>query len=342
MKFFHKLARLSPFCLLLNRLMTFRGENKVIDLSQPLTRPRTNFASTLDEATSHLESPTVGPSSVTTTAQNTPDGLTVVTLKDFYSKTLNNRRTVEIYLPPDYEANPTERYKVLYANDGQDMEALRLKPTLEELYRHQAIEKIIVVAIYAGTGERTNEYGTANIPNSYNQGAKAARYEQFLTDELMPYVNLKYRAKAGASNTAITGSSLGGLSAFDTAWHYPTLFGKVGVFSGSFWWRTDDTSVTTKQSSRIMLKKVQESAKHEGLKMWFQAGTQDEAADRDNNGVIDAIQDTTELMDELKLKGYRVGPDEDMIYVQVEGGKHNQETWARVLPDFLKWAFAAS
>jgi hypothetical protein len=74
-----------------------------------------------------------------------------------------------------------------------------------------------------------------------------------------------------------------------------------------------------------------------GQRFWFQAGTQDEINDRDQNSVIDSIQDTTELMDELSLKGFHTG--KDMLYVQVEGGQHNQETWIKVLPQFLTWAF---
>jgi enterochelin esterase family protein len=26
-------------------------------------------------------------------------------------------------------------------------------------------------------------------------------------------------------------------------------------------------------------------------------------------------------------------------YVEVVGGQHNEETWAKVMPDFLRWAF---
>ena len=73
------------------------------------------------------------------------------------------------------------------------------------------------------------------------------------------------------------------------------------------------------------------------LRLWFEAGTHDEQEDRDNNGVIDAIQDTTELMDELELKGFRRGLD--MIYVQVAQGEHNQRTWGFILPYFLRWTF---
>jgi len=264
--------------------------------------------------------------------------VSVDTIKHFHSAALHNHRTIEVFLPPAYASDTTQHYKVLYANDGQDMTALELKTSLEKLYADGKIENIIVVAIYA-THERVKEYGVAGIPNSLGQGNKAKFYGQFLLGEVMPYIQRNYRVREGAANTAIMGASLAGLAAFDLTWQHPSLFGKVGVFSGSFWWRSDDSSVVAKQNSRIMHKVVRESNKPEGLKMWFQAGTEDEANDRDNNGVIDAIQDTTELMDELRHKGYRDGAE--MVYREVVGGKHNQTTWAEVLPEFLGWAFPA-
>ena len=86
-----------------------------------------------------------------------------------------------------------------------------------------------------------------------------------------------------------------------------------------------------------MHRRVRDTESPGCLRMWFEAGTRDEKEDRDNNGVIDAIQDTTELMDELERKGFRRGLD--MIYVQVEGGEHNQRTWGFILPYFLRWTF---
>ncbi len=69
----------------------------------------------------------------------------------------------------------------------------------------------------------------------------------------------------------------------------------------------------------------------------FQAGTRDEVSDRDGDGVIDAIQDTLELIAELSAAGCE---PEQITYVEVPGGRHDFETWARVLPVFLEWAFS--
>jgi hypothetical protein len=109
------------------------------------------------------------------------------------------------------------------------------------------------------------------------------------------------------------------------------------VFSGSLWWRTAEADMHARQESRIMHRRVRDTESPGYLRLWFQAGTDDEQDDRDNNGVIDAIQDTTELIDELARKGFRRGLE--LVYTQVEGGGHNQATWGFILPYFLRWTF---
>jgi enterochelin esterase-like enzyme len=262
--------------------------------------------------------------------------ITIKTIDRFRSKQLHNQRAVSVFLPPDYDRQPERYYKVLYVNDGQDMPAVKMAGTLAMLIAHHEIEPIIVVAIHA-TRDRLQEYGTAGIPNARGLGKKARKYSFFVLDEIMPYINRRYRTLTGPVNTAILGWSLGGLMAFDLAWNHPDVFGAVGVFSGSLWWRTAEADTHAKQESRIMHRRVRDTESPGRLRMWFQAGTHDEKEDRDHNGVIDAIQDTTELMDELERKGYRCGLD--MMYVQVDQGEHNQRTWAFILPYCLRWMF---
>ena len=88
---------------------------------------------------------------------------------------------------------------------------------------------------------------------------------------------------------------------------------------------------------RILHKKVKNSVFKPNLKFWFECGTEDETADRNNNGIIDAIDDTLDLIKELKHLGYS---DEALKYVEIEGGRHNFETWRTVFPEFLEWAFS--
>lgn len=267
-------------------------------------------------------------------AVGTRDDVVVERLPPFESRLLGESRIVDVFLPRGYRDGDSASYPVLYANDGQDMEAVDLRGILDSLQRTGRMAPVIVVAIHAT--ERVQDYGTAYLPNAQGLGARADRYGQFILSELATMIEARYRVAPGPA--AIMGWSLGGLSAFDLAWRHPERFGTVGVFSGAFWWRTDDSSVEAKQTSRIMHRRVRETPGHPALRMWFETGRQDEQDDRDRDGVIDAIQDTEELVVALERKGYRRGLD--VVHLTIDG-RHDLPTWKRILPEWLAWAFPA-
>ncbi|MEM6723105.1 MAG: alpha/beta hydrolase-fold protein [Bacteroidota bacterium] len=256
-------------------------------------------------------------------------------LRDFHSDHLDRQVKVNIYLPPDYFSDEEKRYRILLLNDGQDMQAIRLAETLARLYEEQRIEKVIVAAVHAG--DRMHEFGTAGWPDYKNRGQKAAAYTNFILEELLPYLDKYYRCHPEEGGLAIAGFSLGGLSAMDIAWNHPKVFSTVGVFSGSFWWRSRDFIEEDPDADRIMHEIVAASSYNGPQRFWFQTGTEDEKEDRNNNGIIDAIDDTLDLIIELEQHGYEIGPD--MKYLEIEGGRHHPDTWAKAMPDFLEFAF---
>ncbi len=247
---------------------------------------------------------------------------------------LNRQVRLDIVLPPQHD--PRRAYPVLLLNDGQDVAALKLPQTLDRLYRQHRIRPFIVVAIHAG--DRIQEYGTANHPDYMGRGSRAGRYTDFVLTELLPWLRSRYRISSNRADHVIAGFSLGGLSAFDIAYHYPAQFGCAGVFSGSFWWRSRAfTNAYNDDTDRLMHSLVRAGKADLEQQFWFQTGTLDETDDRNNNGIIDAIDDTLDLMRELEKKGLR--SDRNLRYVEVDGGHHNPETWGAVMPQFLEWAF---
>lgn len=258
----------------------------------------------------------------------------LITILHFESGALQRKVRIDIFLPPDNAPRKHEKYHLLVLNDGQDWEQLQLPQTLSTLYQRK-MPPLVIAAVHAGI--RIQEYGTATVLDYQQRGGKAGAYTLFVTTELLPYLQRKYPIVRSPAHTAIAGCSLGGLSAFDIAWRFPELFSAVGVFSGSFWWRSKALSDNYTENDRIIHQLIAQSTKREGLRFWFQTGTHDEAHDRNENGIIDSIDDTLDLVAALQNKGYKVG--NDIRYLQVENGQHNQATWAKVLPDFLKWAF---
>lgn len=246
------------------------------------------------------------------------------------SPRLKRKVKVDIYLPFPFRPD-TIQYKCILMNDGQDAEQLKLIDTLTAFYEKG--EKFVVVAVHAG--DRMNEYGTAGHPDYKNRGWKAKTYSDFIIHKLLPYLRLHYSLFTQQHNSIVSGFSLGGLSAIDLLWKNPDVFSKVGVFSGSFWWRMKGLSQGYHDSDRIMHQLIDKGRHVEGLKFWFEAGTKDETSDRNKNGIIDSIDDTLDLISSLKKKGYT---DEDISYLEIEGGEHNFNTWSEAFPKFLIWA----
>jgi enterochelin esterase-like enzyme len=225
---------------------------------------------------------------------------------------------------------------ILLLNDGQDMAQLRIKDVLDSLYRNKLIQPLIVVGIHAG--KRDDEYGVAGLPDFKNRGSRADKYAGFIDDELYAYVKKKAGVRKFKS-VVLAGCSLGGLSAFDIAWNHADKIDKVGVFSGSFWWRDKDQTAADYQDdkNRIMFNAVKSSKKKPHLQYWFYAGASEETNDRDKDGIIDAVDDTRDLTALIKSKNVCV--PSDIVYKEAPNGQHNYASWSRELPGFLIWAF---
>jgi enterochelin esterase-like enzyme len=270
----------------------------------------------------------------TTMQTETSPGLLVETVT-LPSEPLDRTVTINFYLP---SVVPDQPISLLLVNDGQDLEAMGFDKMLGYLLQSGEIEPILVVGIHCGE-ERSQEYGMIAGPDFKGRGSKAALYERFIFEELMPYIYGHFKL-AGFKDKAFAGFSLGGLSALDLVWNHADIFSKVGIFSGSLWWRLKDkTDKEYNQSTdRMMHRQVRTGPYHPGLKFFFQCGSFDESEDRNKNGVIDSIDDTIDLMRELLAKGYLEG--KDMHYLQIADGRHDVRTWARALPKFLKWGWA--
>jgi len=248
------------------------------------------------------------------------------------SEYLKREVTVTLLMP---EGEGNESIHLLLLNDGQESDNLHLAETLDVLYEAGMLKPVAVAAIHAGT-ERTQEYGVAGRPDFRQRGSKAAAYTQFIVKELLPAIKKETGVESFAT-AAYAGFSLGGLSAMDIAWNNPQLFDKAGVFSGSFWWRSKELGKGYTDADRIMHKMIRETTGKPNLQFWLQTGTKDESADRNQNGIIDSIDDTVDIIKELEAKGYK--RPSDIQYLEMVGGMHNPTTWAAAMPKFLLWAF---
>lgn len=251
------------------------------------------------------------------------------------SEPLEREVRVDLYFPPG-PWQPSQA-SLLLINDGQDLVTMDFEKILKDLYRNQAISPLLCVGIHCGE-DRKNEYGMLSSPDFKGRGAKAAQYERFVFEELLPQLYANFQVR-DCQSRAFAGFSLGGLSAMDLVLNHADFFSVSGVFSGSLWWRSKskDEKDFNEWNDRLMHRQIRQQTFKPGLKFFFECGELDETEDRNKNGVIDSIDDTIDVMRELLSKGYLEG--RDFQYLQLKDGRHDVPTWARAFPIFLKWGW---
>jgi predicted alpha/beta superfamily hydrolase len=251
----------------------------------------------------------------------TPANGTFVSVTNFWSPQLSNARTLLVYLPPSYAQNPLKRYPVIYMHDGQNLfnaqtsafgTEWQVDENINALVAAGQMDEVIVVGAY-NTANRIWEYTPCCDP--VDGGGGANQYERFLIDTMKPFVDASFRTLPSSANTAIMGSSLGGLLSFYIARRNPTVFGKAGCMSSSFWWNNE-----------ALTAEVQQSTTHVPVRFYIDAGTSN-----------DGLPQTTTMDQALLADGYHQGVDVD--FVTAQGGSHNEASWAARVAVPLQWLF---
>ena len=144
------------------------------------------------------------------------------------SEILNMERKYAVYLPPDYDTS-SRSYPVLYLLHGLGDDQTGWiqfgegKKIADNSILNGDATPMIIVMPDANTGR----IGYFNIPS------KNWMYEDFFFNELMPYVESKYRIKSDKRFRAISGLSMGGGGTLTYALHRPDLFSAAAPLSSA-------------------------------------------------------------------------------------------------------------
>lgn len=234
-----------------------------------------------------------------------------------------------VYLPSDQQGEPLP---LVILFDGQNTERLGLEETLTRMWADASSPRFAVAALVAG-GRRMDYYGVPGVPDYLGRGALAASFADFLEKELLPYLESRFTVSRQKEQRFLAGFSLTGLGAAAIAIDRPQVWGGAAAMSGSFWWRSGEDA----QASRILHNRVRGLSGAPTGRFWFSAGDREEEDDRDGDGVIDAVDDTLDLIGELKAKGV---PDERLFWQFIPGGNHSETTWADWLEPMFLWLLA--
>jgi enterochelin esterase-like enzyme len=224
-----------------------------------------------------------------------------VHLHRYESKALGIARGLNVYTPPKYETDPKAAFPVIYllhgAGDNERGWSTigRSNVILDNLI---AEEKAVPMIIVMPDGHAPATEGLDNP------------FQKDLIEEIIPYIEAKYRAKTGSENRALAGLSMGGFQTLDIGIRRQDLFGWIGVFSGGIRDSYEQTHSAFLDTANKKLKLF-----------WIGIGKTDFLWERNEN-----------LLKLLKKKGV------EHTFHLSEGG-HTWKNWRHYLFEFLQSIF---
>jgi S-formylglutathione hydrolase FrmB len=142
-------------------------------------------------------------------------------------------RPLEVYVPPGYDDEPDRRYPSVYVLQGytgmlpmwHNRSAFRITfpEAVDQLFATGGAPPCLVVFVDAWT-----TYGGSQFVDSPGTG----RYHSYFCDEVVPFVDQRYRTLAAAEHRGVSGKSSGGFGAMITPMLRPDLFGGLASHAG--------------------------------------------------------------------------------------------------------------
>jgi enterochelin esterase-like enzyme len=248
----------------------------------------------------------------------------------FPSKILNMERNYAVYLPPDYESSERS-YPVLYLlhGGGDDQSGWvqfgEVMHITDKAINNGTATPMIIVMPDANTGQR----------GYTNDVAGAWRYEDFFFEELIPYVEKKYRIRSEKRYRAVAGLSMGGGGTFYYALHRPDLFSAACPLSASI------GPLNREEMNNHMQRRGMKDATKQQIDAWYE-----------KYSVLDMINN---MPDDKKraVRWYIDCGDDDFLYegnalvhiamrkneipheFRIRDGGHNWTYWRESLPEVL-------
>jgi predicted alpha/beta superfamily hydrolase len=264
-------------------------------------------------------------------------GIGNLQLHTINSRALKQPRTIRVWLPPGYDANPNPRYSVLYMHDGQNCfdratsafgNEWEIDETLTRLIRDKRIPPLIVVAIDNGLANRINEL--TYVADAKHGGGQAAAYAEFLLTEVKPFIEKTYRIEAGPAHTFLGGSSLGGLVSLEIARRHPNIFGGVIAMSPAIWWSDD-----------ALLKEVEaDPGGLVGARVWIDMGSRESVPDSSTGASNTQSQRFVDAARRLDVALTKHRTDHHLL-IDDKHAEHNEPAWASRFPEAITYILNA-
>ncbi len=271
-------------------------------------------------------------------------------IENFPSKHVATR-TVDVWLPKTY--SETKKYQVLYMHDGQmlfdakttwNKQEWGVDEKIDSLTQKKAIKEVIVVAVwniptirhlnyfpqkaidYLSDTDKKFVIDEAKKINLDLTQISSDSYLKFLVSEVKPYIDSHFSVYTDKENTAIMGSSMGGLISMYALCEYPDVFVKAACLS-THWigLKNVENNPIPNAFFKYLQAKLPNPKTH---KIYFDFGTK----------TLDAeyVRYEKEVNDILKNKGFDASNSKNLKF---ENADHTEKSWNKRLKIPLQFLF---
>lgn len=250
----------------------------------------------------------------------------IVTL---YSEELKREVKLHIYLPKSYDK--TEKfYPVLYMHDGHNLfdDAYAYDKSwgiLEAYEKHPELPEIIIVGLDQNVPTRNDELLPAPFYDEESNiefKALADDYLKFLTKVVKPYIDKRFRTFKSPKNTALMGSSLGGVCTTYAACEYQQYFSRFGCVSNAYYVIQD-----------FMVDLVEQATLNKVKKIYMDVGTKETSGSMmDEQDYINCNKEIAKIVESKTTK-------EQFQFHIIEGAEHNEIAWEKRFPYIIQFLF---
>lgn len=229
-------------------------------------------------------------------------------------------RTVDVRLPPGYDASRPEPYSLLVMHDGQNLFASRAEArggswhadeTIGRLVTEGQIPPLVLLAIDHGDAKRIHEFTPTRVMEL--GGGGAPDYAEAVFSAIATVAD-EYHVRTDVDGLAMAGSSLGGLVTLWMASTHPGRFGRLIAMSPSVWW-----------DRRMLLRQLRRHPIDPATRIWIDAGGRERRS---------VARDARAVRDVLSGQGVRT-----LQYVEDPEGGHDEASWGRRLAAALTWLY---
>ena len=248
-----------------------------------------------------------------------------------------NKRMVRVWLPEDYDfENPNKKYPVIYMSDGHNLVDDKIAAFGDSWKFDQAVHKLMneglpgVIAVGIDCPmdpmERTRELCPPFVPKKeivLKEGPELAhtygdKFIRFIIYNLKPVIDKTFHTLSDRKNTAIGGSSMGGLMSFFAAMIHPEAFSFILSFSPALFFYEEKDWLNIAMSYNV-------KPTEEGKCFLYCGGTGFEG---------EFLKDVLYSYFHFQTIGY----SNDRVRMVIDtDAEHNERAWAKQLPDALRF-----